>query len=107
ISRISQWPLAIDDTGVTDIDQLIALIIRLHREMHVDIVFFDYLQLLYSDEASDNRNQEVTKISGKMKKLARTLHIPIIALSQLNRIVEKLADKRPTLAHLRESGSLE
>jgi replicative DNA helicase len=67
----------------------------------------DYLQLMTGDVRSENRVQEVSYISRSLKALARELDLPVVAASQLSRAVEQRSDKRPVLADLRESGSLE
>lgn len=76
-------------------------------ENDIDLIIVDYLQLLYTGSRTENRQQEITKISAELKNLARSLNIPIILLSQLNRSCELRQDKRPILSDLRESGSIE
>ena len=102
-------PLFIDDTGGLSIAQLTARARRLKRQRGLDLMVVDYLQLLTgsSRRASEGRVQEVTEITTGLKALAKELEIPIIALSQLSRQVESRDDKRPQLADLRESGSIE
>jgi len=102
-------PLFIDDTGGLSIAQLTARARRLKRQRGLDLMIVDYLQLLSgsSRRASEGRVQEVTEITTGLKALAKELEIPIIALSQLSRQVEARDDKRPQLADLRESGSIE
>jgi len=78
----------------------------LKLEFDIDLIIIDYLQLIYAGKA-ENRQQEITKICAEIKTLARTLDIPIILLSQLNRSCEMRTDKRPQLSDLRESGSIE
>lgn len=75
----------------------------------IGAVFIDYVQLMEVSKVSisDNRQQEISKISRKLKQIARSLKCPVIALSQLSRDLEKRADKRPLLSDLRDSGSLE
>ena len=82
---------------------------RLHRTAGLDLLIIDYLQLLSSNNvrSSDSRVQEITQITMALKALAKELNIPILALSQLSRQVEQREDKRPQLADLRESGSIE
>ncbi|MCD6385183.1 replicative DNA helicase [Candidatus Sumerlaeota bacterium] len=107
---LSSLPIYIDDTpGLTAI-QLRA---RAHRlkalEPELGLIVIDYLQLMHSGTKADNRQQEVTEISHSLKSLARELGIPVMALSQLSRMVErrKEGDKRPVLSDLRESGAIE
>jgi replicative DNA helicase len=102
-------PLFIDDTGGISISQLAARARRLQRTSGLDLLIIDYLQLITPSGArrNDGRVQEVTEITKSLKALAKELAIPIIALSQLSRAVEQREDKRPQLADLRESGSIE
>jgi len=73
------------------------------------MVVIDYLQLMYYDGRVDNRNQELTKITGMLKAMSKELEIPVMALSQLNRGLESrpLTQRRPQMADLRESGAIE
>jgi len=73
----------------------------------VDAVFVDYLQLMSAGRRTESRQQEITTISRKLKRMALEEHVPVVALSQLNREVESRTDHRPRLSDLRESGSLE
>lgn len=97
----------IDDT--TDITHLgmRAKCRRLKAEHGLGLVIVDYLQLMRSHRNTENRNQEISEIARGLKSLARELKVPVIALSQLSRAVEKREDKRPMLSDLRESGSIE
>ncbi|MEM6848431.1 MAG: DnaB-like helicase C-terminal domain-containing protein, partial [Pseudomonadota bacterium] len=91
------------------INQLSARARRLKRTAGLDVLIVDYLQLLAGSgkRASDSRVQEITEITTGLKALAKELNVPIVALSQLSRQVENREDKRPQLADLRESGSIE
>jgi replicative DNA helicase len=102
-------PLYIDDMGGISISQLAARARRLQRTNGLDMLIIDYLQLVTPSgtRKNDGRVQEVTEITKSLKALAKELQIPIIALSQLSRAVESREDKRPQLADLRESGSIE
>ncbi len=102
-------PLYVDQTGGLSIAQLAARARRLKRQRGLDLIVIDYIQLLQgsSRRGNDNRVQEVTEITNNLKALAKELHVPIVALSQLSRQVENREDKRPQLADLRESGSIE
>jgi replicative DNA helicase len=102
-------PLYIDETGGLSIAQLAARARRLKRQRGLDMLVIDYIQLLQGSNrrGSENRVQEVTEITTKLKALAKELHVPIVALSQLSRQVENRDDKRPQLSDLRESGSIE
>jgi len=106
--RLSQLPLYIDDTPGLTIAGLRARARRLKRRHDIGLVIVDYLQLLQgSGRATDNRVNEISEISRGLKTLAKELHVPVIALSQLSRAVEQREDKRPQLSDLRESGSIE
>jgi replicative DNA helicase len=101
-------PLFIDQTGGLSIAQLAARARRLKRQHGLGLLIVDYLQLMTgTSRRSDNRVQEVTEITTGLKALAKELNVPILALSQLSRAVENREDKRPQLADLRESGSIE
>ena len=115
-ARAASWaiemqniPFFIDETGGLSIAQLSARARRLKRQRGLDLLIIDYLQLLTgsSKRSSENRVQEITEITTKLKALAKELQVPVIALSQLSRQVESREDKRPQLADLRESGSIE
>lgn len=106
--ELQDMPLFIDDSGGLTIAQVAARARRLRRQHGLDMLIVDYLQLLAgSGRSGDNRVQEVTEITTGLKALAKELDIPVIALSQLSRQVENRDDKRPQLADLRESGSIE
>lgn len=80
---------------------------RLKIKEGLDIVIIDYLQLIDSEEKNENRNQDISKITRKLKLIAKELEVTVIALSQLSRAPEVRADHRPMLGDLRESGSIE
>lgn len=107
IGHLSELPIFIDDTPSITVMQLRTKCRRLASERGLDIIFLDYLQLMDSDQRSDNRVQEVSYISRSLKGLARELDIPLMTASQLSRAVEQRQDKHPVLSDLRESGSLE
>ena len=107
--KLQSLPLYIDETGGISIAQLAARARRLKRQKGLGLIIVDYLQLLTGStrRASEGRVQEITEITTRLKALAKELNVPIIALSQLSRQVEQREDKRPQLADLRESGSIE
>ncbi|MEM8689189.1 MAG: replicative DNA helicase [Pseudomonadota bacterium] len=107
--EMSTLPLYIDDTGGMTISQIAARARRLKRQRGLGLIVLDYIQLVSgsSRKAAEGRVQEVTEITTGLKALAKELNVPIIALSQLSRQVEARDDKRPQLADLRESGSIE
>ena len=110
VSReLQSLPLYIDATGGLTIAQVAARARRLKRQRGLGLMVVDYLQLLAgsSRRAAEGRVQEVSEITVGLKALAKELHVPIVALSQLSRQVENRDDKRPQLADLRESGSIE
>ncbi|MEM9223043.1 MAG: replicative DNA helicase [Pseudomonadota bacterium] len=102
-------PFYIDQTGGITVGQLAARARRLKRQKGLDVLIVDYLQLLSGSgrRSSDSRVNEITEITTGLKALAKELDVPIVALSQLSRQVEAREDKRPQLADLRESGSIE
>ena len=106
--EIQEAPLYIDDTGGIPMAQLAARARRLKRTVGLDLLVVDYLQLITAgSNRSDNRVQEVSLITQSLKALAKELSVPVVALSQLSRQVENREDKKPQLADLRESGSIE
>ena len=107
ISILTQLPIFIDDTPNQTVMQMRSHVRRLQAEQggQLGLVLIDYLQLMEGN--SDNRVQELSRITRSLKGLARELNVPIIALSQLSRGVEARSDKRPMMSDLRESGSIE
>jgi replicative DNA helicase len=106
---LENLPLFIDDTPGLTIAALRTRARRLKRRHGIGLIIIDYLQLLQGSgrSSSDNRVQEISEISRGLKQLAKELHLPVMALSQLSRAVEQREDKRPQLSDLRESGSIE
>ena len=101
-------PIHLDQTGGLSIGQLSLRARRWHRMHRLSLIVIDYLQLMSgSGNRNANRVNEITEITTGLKALAKELNIPVIALSQLSRQVEQREDKRPQLADLRESGSIE
>src|SRR5215468_7495770 len=107
--ELQSLPFFVDETGGLSIAQLMARARRLKRQKGLDLLVVDYIQLLQgsSKRFSESRVQEVTEITTSLKALAKELNVPVVALSQLSRQVESRDDKRPHLADLRESGSIE
>ncbi len=97
----------IDDTPTRNMLQITASARRLRRRKEVGLIVVDYIQLVDSEESRDSRQEQIAKISRRLKTLARELPVPVIALSQLNRAVENREDRRPRMADLRESGAIE
>lgn len=108
VDHLSLMSMTIDETGGLTIGALAAKARREKRRRNTKLIVIDYLQLMQGSGASrGNRVQDVTEITVGLKALAKELNIPILALSQLNRGLEKMEDKRPQLSDLRESGSIE
>ncbi len=107
--EMESMPLYVDEAGGISIAQLAARARRIKRQRGLDLVVVDYIQLMagVKQRGGDKRVQEVTEITTGLKALAKELNVPIIALSQLSRVVESRDDKRPQLSDLRESGSIE
>jgi replicative DNA helicase len=107
LGTLSEAPLYIDDTPSISLMEIRAKCRRLKQRQGLDLVVVDYLQLMQSHRRVESRHQEVAEISRGLKMLAKELDVPVIALSQLSRQPESRTDKRPQLADLRESGSIE
>jgi replicative DNA helicase len=105
--RVSAMTLWIDDSPALSIAEIRARARRLHAEYGIGLVLVDYIQLATPTRRHDSRYLDIGEISQGLKALAKELQIPVIAASQLSRSVEQRADKRPTLADLRESGNQE
>ncbi|WP_051340325.1 replicative DNA helicase [Planktothrix agardhii] len=107
ISSLAELPIFIDDTPNITVTEMRSKARRLQAENGgvLGLILIDYLQLM--EGASDNRVQELSRITRSLKGLARELSVPVIALSQLSRSVESRTNKRPMLSDLRESGSIE
>jgi replicative DNA helicase len=107
MSSISDSPLFIDDSANLTMMEIRAKARRLKQRHNLRLIIVDYLQLMTSGRRVESRQQEVSEFSRSLKLLAKELDVPVIAISQLNRGPEQRTDKRPQLADLRESGSLE
>ncbi|WP_314062978.1 replicative DNA helicase [uncultured Vagococcus sp.] len=107
MGSLSKANIYIDDTPGIKISEIRAKCRKLHQERgNLGLILIDYLQLI-EGTGKENRQQEVSEISRQLKKLAKELKVPVIALSQLSRGVEQRQDKRPVLSDIRESGSIE
>jgi len=107
-NEIGKSNLIIDDTPSISISQLRSKCRKFKMTQGLDCIIIDYLQLMSgSGKFADSKNQEISEISRSLKAVARELQVPVIALSQLSRAVEKRDDKRPMLSDLRESGAIE
>lgn len=105
---IGRSGLLIDDTPGIGIGELRSKCRKFKLEYDLQMIIIDYLQLMTgSGKGSESRQQEISEISRSLKALARELHVPVIALSQLSRAVEQRPDHRPMLSDLRESGAIE
>ena len=106
-SELADAPLFIDDSPNLTMMEIRAKARRLKQRHDLSLVVIDYLQLMTSGKRVESRQQEVSEFSRAMKLLAKELDVPVVALSQLNRGPEQRTDKKPMLADLRESGSIE
>jgi len=107
MSSVSNAPLFIDDSPNLTITEIRAKCRRLKQRHDLKLIIVDYLQLMTSGRRVESRQQEVSEFSRSLKLLAKELDVPVVAISQLNRGPEQRNDKKPMLADLRESGSLE
>jgi len=107
MSEISEAPLYIDDSPNLTMMEIRAKARRLRQRADLRLIVVDYMQLMTSGKKHESRQVEVSEFSRHLKLLAKELEVPVIAISQLNRGPEQRTDKKPMLADLRESGSLE
>lgn len=107
VGQISEAPLFIDDSANLTMMEIRSKARRLKQKHDLQMIVVDYLQLMSSGKRVESRQQEVSEFSRQLKLLAKELDVPLVAISQLNRGPESRTDKRPQLADLRESGSLE
>lgn len=107
VSEIEDAPLFIDDSPNLTMMEIRSKARRLKQQYDLQLIVVDYLQLMSSGKKVESRQQEVSEFSRQLKLLAKELDVPLVAISQLNRGPESRTDKRPQLADLRESGSLE
>jgi replicative DNA helicase len=105
--KVADLPIYINDKTGISIDQIRSRCITMKRQHDIKLIVIDYIGLVSPSKKSNNREQEISEISRKIKALAMELEIPIISLSQLSRIGEHESDKTPKLHHLRDSGSIE
>jgi replicative DNA helicase len=108
LGTLAELPIYIDDSANQTVMQMRSQARRLQAEQggKLGLILIDYLQLM-EGSGSDNRVQELSRITRSLKGLARELNVPVIALSQLSRGVEARTNKRPMMSDLRESGSIE
>lgn len=106
--RLAGLPVEIETKADMTVAQIVAKARRYHRKKKLQWIVIDYLQLIkVPDRYRGNRVLEIGEITSTLKRLAKELNVPVILLSQLNRMVEARDDKRPTMADLRESGNIE
>jgi len=107
LARLSRAPIYIDDAATANVLQMRAMARRLQARHGLGLIIIDYLQLIEPRINADSMVRQITEISRSLKGLARELQVPILALSQLSRAIERRMPPRPILADLRDSGSLE
>jgi replicative DNA helicase len=104
---LSAAPIFIDDSPSLSAMEVRAKARRLKMDKNIGLIIIDYLQLMQGRTSAERRDLEISEISRSLKALAKEINLPVIALSQLNRMLEQRTDKRPRLSDLRESGALE
>ena len=104
---LSASPIYIDDSASMSAMEIRAKARRLKMDKNLGLIIIDYLQLMQGRASAERRDLEISEISRSLKALAKELELPVVALSQLNRMLEQRTDKRPRLSDLRESGALE
>jgi len=104
---LSAAPIFIDDSPSLSAMEVRAKARRMKMDKNIGLIVIDYLQLMQGRAGAERRDLEISEISRSLKALAKEISLPVIALSQLNRMLEQRTDKRPRLSDLRESGALE
>ena len=107
VGALYDAPIFIDDSPAQSVLEMRAKARRWKGELGLKLVIVDYLQLMRGRRSMDNREQEISEISRSLKAMAKELHIPVVALSQLSRMTERREGSRPQLSDLRESGAIE
>jgi replicative DNA helicase len=108
LGRLSEAPILIDETPALNAIEVRSRARRLMKQYgKLGLVIVDYLQLMQATTSGENRATEISEISRAMKSLAKELHVPVVALSQLNRSLEQRPNKRPVMSDLRESWAIE
>jgi replicative DNA helicase len=108
VGKLHDAPIHIDETAALNALELRARARRLHRQYgKLGLIIVDYLQLMSASTHGENRATEISEISRSLKALSKELHVPVVALSQLNRSLEQRPNKRPVMSDLRESGAIE
>ncbi len=108
MAQISESPLYVDDSPSRTVTEMAAAARRIRRRQGaLGLVIVDYLQLVEPDNPDDPRQEQVAKMTRRLKGLAREMKVPVLCLAQLNRQAETAKDNRPRLSHLRESGAIE
>jgi len=108
LGKLNDAPIFIDETPGLNVLELRARARRLQRQCgKLGLIIIDYIQLMSASSSGENRATEISEISRALKGLAKELHVPVVALSQLNRSLEQRPNKRPVMSDLRESGAIE
>lgn len=105
IQQISGWPITFDESGAINIDAISARARQQHAKTPLALIVIDYLQLIQM--RAESRNEAISEVTRQLKLLAKSLGVPLVLLSQLNRSLEARSDKRPMMSDLRESGAIE
>lgn len=107
MNSLASLPIIISDSDDMTVNKIAAMTRLLKRSREIEMVVIDYLQLIEPSDHRVSREQQVSTITRNLKRLARSVGLPVLVLAQLNREVDKRPDKRPRLSDLRESGSIE